>query len=236
MEPEHNEGGSVMFDPVNHLRCVLLAGVSLLAIPAAAQVAPTTPPDTVVRDATPPASSSPASDEGAAVPTDASGDIVVLGFGQTRQTQTLTQADLSLLTPGTSPLKALAKLPGVNFQSADAFGAYEWSERISLRGFNQNQLGFTLDGVPLGDFSYGNYNGLHISRAAISDNLGAVTISQGAGALGTASVSNLGGTILFTTRDPGHAFDVAANGTYGSYDTKRAFVRVDSGDVGPFRA
>lgn len=223
-------------------QAMLLAGISLSAMPAslAAQAATTpagvTPPEAVVQDATAPAPTSTASDEGAAVPTTPAGDIVVLGFGQTRQTQTLTQADLSLLTPGTSPLKALAKLPGVNFQSADAFGAYEWSARISLRGFNQNQLGFTLDGVPLGDMSYGNENGLHVSRAIISDNLGAVTISQGAGALGTASTSNLGGTIMFTSRDPSHRADVAASGTYGSDDTTRAFVRVDSGDVGPLRA
>ena len=38
---------------------------------------------------------------------------------------------------------------------------------INIRGFNQNQLGFTLDGVPLGDMSYGNTNGLHISRAIL---------------------------------------------------------------------
>jgi iron complex outermembrane receptor protein len=164
--------------------------------------------------------------------TDGGSDIVILGFGQTRQVQTVTAADIERLTPGTSPLKAVAKLPGVNFQSADAFGAYEWSTRISLRGFNQNQLGFTLDGVPLGDMSYGNVNGLHISRAAISENLAATTVAQGAGAIGTASTSNLGGTLQFTTRAPGDTADLVASGTYGSNDTIRAFARLDSGDLG----
>jgi hypothetical protein len=74
--------------------------------------------------------------------------------------------------PATSPLKAIENLPSVNFQSADPFGAYEWATRVSIRGFNQNQLGFTLDGVPLGDATYGNLNGLHISRAIITDNIG----------------------------------------------------------------
>lgn len=177
----------------------------------------------------------PAADATPAAADDDSNAIVVLGFGQTRQVQTVTSSDLSLLTPGTTPLKAISKLPGVNFQSADAFGAYEWSSRISLRGFNQNQLGFTLDGVPLGDMSYGNYNGLHISRAIISEDLGTVSVSQGAGALGTASTSNLGGTLMFTSRDPSHTADVVASGTYGSQDTVRAFVRLESGDVGAFR-
>ncbi|MBB5716528.1 TonB-dependent receptor domain-containing protein [Sphingomonas aerophila] len=159
-------------------------------------------------------------------------DVVVLGFGQSRQVQTVTAADLERLTPGTSPLKAISKLPGVNFQSSDAFGAYEWSTRISLRGFNQNQLGFTLDGIPLGDMSYGNVNGLHISRASISENLAATTVAQGAGALGTASTSNLGGTIQFTSRAPSDTADLVASGTYGSEDTIRAFVRAESGDLG----
>ena len=95
-------------------------------------------------------------------------EIVVFGRGETRQVQELSSEDVAELAPGTSPLKAIEKLPGVNFQSADAFGAYEWSQRVSIRSFNQNQIGFTFDGVPLGDGSYGNNNGLHISRALIS--------------------------------------------------------------------
>nr|WP_122973055.1 TonB-dependent receptor [Sphingomonas melonis] len=161
-----------------------------------------------------------------------SGDIVVLGFGRTRQVQTVSAIEMERLTPGTSPLKAIAKLPGVNFQSADAFGAYEWSTRISLRGFNQNQLGFTLDGVPLGDMSYGNVNGLHISRAVISENLASTTVAQGAGALSTASTSNLGGTIEFVSRKPSDTFDLVGSGTYGSNNTWRGFARLDTGDLG----
>ena len=175
------------------------------------------------------AAAAPDVDEAAPVEGD---EIVVLGFGQTRQVQTISAADMERLTPGTSPLKAAAKLPGVNFQSADAFGAYEWSTRISLRGFNQNQLGFTLDGVPLGDMSYGNVNGLHISRAILSENIATTTVAQGAGALGTTSTSNLGGTLEFVSRKPSDTADVVASANYGSNDTVRAFTRIDSGDLG----
>lgn len=207
----------------------LLAGVSLgLLFPLAAQAQ-----DGAVAAA---ASDDPSGSAAAAAADDEAGQIVVLGFGQTRQTQTVGASDMALLTPGTSPLKAISKLPGVNFQSADPYGAYEWSARISIRGFNQNQLGFTLDGVPLGDMSYGNYNGLHISRAIISEDMGAVTVSQGAGALGTASTSNLGGTLVFTSKDPGHTADAVGSFSYGSENSYRAFVRLESGDFGPFRA
>ena len=103
--------------------------------------------------------------------------IIVVGKG-VRHTQTMTAANLAIKTPGTSPIKLVERLPGVNFSSADPFGAYEWAVRINVRGFSQQQMGFTLDGVPLGDMSYGNFNGLHISRAIISENLGEAQIQH----------------------------------------------------------
>ncbi len=208
----------------------LLAGTALLVCIPCAAMAQTA---AGTQDAAAPGQSkiTDAPGDAATASAEESNEIVVLGFGQARQVQTVTGTDIARLTPGTTPIKAIEKLPGVNYQAADAFGAYEWSSRISLRGFNQNQLGFTLDGIPLGDMSYGNYNGLHISRAIISENTGAVTVAQGSGALGTASTSNLGGTLQFTSRAPSDHFDVAGSATYGSDDTVRGFVRVESGDV-----
>jgi len=142
----------------------LLAGTAL-SWPLAAQAA-----DKSVADDKS-AAAAPAADDSAPAAADAT-DIVVIGRGESRQVQRIGAADIDILASGTSPLKAISKLPGVNFQSADPFGAYEWSERVSIRGFNQNQLGFTLDGIPLGDGSYGNVNGLHISRAISSVNIG----------------------------------------------------------------
>lgn len=161
--------------------------------------------------------------------------IIVFGRGEARQVSDISQEQIRLLPPGSSPFRAIEKLPGVNFQSADPFGAYEWSTRITLRGFSQNQLGFTLDGIPLGDMSYGNTNGLHISRAIISDNIASTRVSQGAGALATASTSNLGGTMEFTSRNPAETFGIAANASYGSEDSHRLFLRLDTGDLGRFR-
>ncbi|MFM7405045.1 MAG: TonB-dependent receptor plug domain-containing protein, partial [Erythrobacter sp.] len=163
-------------------------------------------------------------------------EIVVYGKGEVRQVTEIAATDIALTTAGSSPFIALRKLPGVNFQSADPFGVYEWSTRITLRGFNQNQLGFTLDGVPLGDMSYGNTNGLHISRAIIADNIGSTRVSQGAGALGTASTSNLGGTIEFFSRAPQDELGVAGNVTYGDSETFRVFGTLDTGDLGGFKA
>jgi iron complex outermembrane receptor protein len=162
-------------------------------------------------------------------------EIVVFGQGETRQVQEVSSKELLVLAPGTSPLKAIEKLPSVSFQSADPFGTYEWSSRVSIRGFNQNQLGYTLDGIPLGDSSYGNNNGLHIGRAIISENIGVTRVSQGSGSIGTQATNNLGGTLEFFSADPSDGFGVDANLTYGSSNTMRAFGRINFGEAGGVR-
>ena len=157
------------------------------------------------------------------------GEIVVFGKGETRQVQEVKQRDIGLLLPGTSPIRAIEKLPSVNVQSADAFGNYEWSTRVTIRSFNQNQLGFNFDGIPLGDMTYGNHNGLHISRVVSSENIGVVRVTQGSGALGTQSTNNLGGTVETFSMDPMDRLGGQANATYGSDQTIRGFVRLNLG-------
>lgn len=152
-----------------------------------------------------------------------------IGRGQLRSVQGLTKADFEAAVSGLSPLATVSRLPGVNFQSADPLGNYEWSARFTVRAFSQNQLGFTLDDVPLGDMSYGNLNGLHISRAISSENVARAYLSQGTGALETASSSNLGGTLQFYSSAPLEKFGLQAALTTGSSRNRRAFVRLDSG-------
>lgn len=207
---------------MRNLSVLLASAAAVIAMPAFAR--------DVAADGGAPAVA-PVADEAATT----EGAIVVYGTGQSRQVEEIKGTELGLLAAGTSPLKAVEKFPSVNFQSADPFGAYEWSTRITVRGFNQNQLGFTLDGIPLGDMSYGNNNGLHISRAISSDNIGSVRVAQGAGAVGTQSTSDLGGTLEFITLDPKAGFHVDANATYGSSQTMRGFLRVSGGEEGGAR-
>ena len=163
-------------------------------------------------------------------------DVTGYGRGEFRQVESVTSKEIAQLIPGSSPLEAIARFPSVHVDSADSQGAYEWSSRIGVRGFNQNQLGFTLDGVPLGDMSYGNYNGLHISRAVITENVARSELAQGAGTLETASTSNLGGTLQFFTMDPSHTAGGYLAQTIGSHADRRTFVRGETGDTGYGRA
>ena len=155
--------------------------------------------------------------------------IEVTAYGEFRDEQEMQAPTLLEEAPGTSPIKSIAQLPSVNFEAADPYGSYEWAVRISVRGFNQNQLGFTLDDIPLGDMSYGNWNGLHISRAITDENVGRIVLSQGTGALETASTSNLGGTLQFYSADPSDTRAVVVNQTFGSFNAYRTFARFESG-------
>lgn len=158
-------------------------------------------------------------------------DIVVLGLGNSRQVQTVAPKAMAKATAGSSPLRSLGRLPGVNFDSSDARGTYEAATQLSIRGFLSDQMGYTLDGVPLGNMQYRNNNGLSINRALLTENNGPATLSQGSGALGTASTSNIGGTVDFSSIDPTPDFGVDLEQSYGSENSWRSFIRINSGEL-----
>jgi outer membrane receptor protein involved in Fe transport len=157
---------------------------------------------------------------------------IVVTSRRTRSVVTMEGKEIQKILPGVSPLKAIQTLPGVTFLTADPWGNNEQNISLYVHGFSASQLGYTLDGVPLGDQTYGNYNGLSPQRAIISENVGRVTLASGAGDLGTASTSNLGGTIDTFSSDPKEQFGGTIQQTFGSYDTFRTYARVDSGTFG----
>ena len=159
-------------------------------------------------------------------------DSVVVTARTTRSAVALTAPEIQKILPGVNPLKAIRTLPGVLFETSDPWGNNEQNESLFVHGFSTQQLGFTMDGVPLGDQQYGNYNGLSPSRAVSSENVSRVVLSSGAGSLGVASTSNLGGAIETFSRDPSANRTVDVRQTLGSYDTFRTFGRFDTGDMG----
>jgi iron complex outermembrane receptor protein len=158
--------------------------------------------------------------------------VLVTAEHTTNSTVSLGGAQIQALTPGMSPLKAIESLPGVVYETADPWGNNEQNESLVIHGFTTQQLGYTVDGVPLGDQQYGNYNGLSPSRALSSENVARVSLSSGAGSLGVASTSNLGGAIETFSSDPSQTQAGDARETLGSYDTTRTFLRYDTGDLG----
>ena len=159
-------------------------------------------------------------------------NVVEIATHKTRSAVALNKSDIQKIQPGINPLKAIQTLPGVSFQTADPWGNNEQNLSLFVHGFSGQQLGYTMDGVPLGDQQYGNYNGLSPQRAVISENVGSVILSTGAGDLATASTSNLGGTIETFSSDPLATRNLALQQTFGSYKTSRSFVRLDTGAIG----
>ena len=202
---------------------MLLKSASILAIAACLMSA------TQVK-----AQATPASDAPIAKADSAPQEIVVIGGGQTRSVSTLLPSSLDTLPPGTSVQKALNFLPGVMAQSIDALGVNEQSLSLQVRGFSSTHLGYTLDGMPLGDGAYNNYNGLTISRALISENLGRADLATGIAGLSIASTSNLGGALLYTSSNPHKDFGFTASQTLGSDIGRRTYLRLDSGEYNGF--
>lgn len=164
---------------------------------------------------------------------DASADTasaIIVTAKTTRSATAIPQEEIQKILPGVSPLKAVQTLPGVLYITADPWGYNEQNAQIFIHGFAGNQLGYTMDGIPLGDQSYGNYNGLAPQRAVISENVGRVVVATGAGDLATASNSNLGGTVETYSSNPLDKFSIQAAQTFGSYGTSRTFVRIDTGN------
>ncbi|MBC7895786.1 MAG: TonB-dependent receptor [Cytophagaceae bacterium] len=151
------------------------------------------------------------------------------GLGQVRTGNAIGRVDLQVTPGGTSALRAIERLPGVNMQGADPFGLYEWATRVTMRGFQSPQVGQTFDGITLGDMSYGNFNGLNIGRAVDSDNLVTATVTQGTGALGTASSNNLGGVVQYLSDDPANERRFTFRQMLGQASTRRTSGRFDTG-------
>ncbi|PZQ47222.1 MAG: TonB-dependent receptor, partial [Phenylobacterium zucineum] len=162
-------------------------------------------------------------------------EVVVTGSRETRSTVAMESQQIQRVLPGASPLKAIQFLPGVIYRTADPWGNNEQNLSLFVHGFSTQQLGYTLDGVPLGDQQYGNYNGLSVSRAISSENVARVTLSSGAGSLGVASTSNLGGAIETFSRDPSAERGLNVRAMLGSHEANRQFVRLDSGEMNGWR-
>ncbi len=155
---------------------------------------------------------------------------LAIGTDQVANTISITREALLSAPAGVSGLKMLEGLPGFNVQANDALGLYEFGNSVSVRAFNFQQIGFVLDGAPMGRSD--QFGGSPIFRYVENENLARVTASQGAGDVTQPSYASLGPIVRYVTIDPAETFGVAATLTTGSDRLKRGFVRVDSGEYG----
>ncbi|WP_260928061.1 TonB-dependent receptor [Novosphingobium sp. 9] len=173
----------------------------------------------------------PATDAGADDAGEANA-IVVTSAKTTRSATELSGVEIQKILPGVSAFGAIQTLPGVMYQTADPWGNNEQDMSLYIHGFAISQLGYTLDGLPLGDLAYGNITGISPQRAVISENIGNVVVATGAGDLGIPSLNNLGGAIELSSSDPLKRRGLQLAQTVGSYGTSRSYGRYDFGSFG----
>ena len=76
------------------------------------------------------------------------GEVIVTVARTARSSVELSGQEAQKLLPGMSPLKAVATLPGVIYETADPWGNNEQNLSIFVHGFSTQQLAYTMDGVP----------------------------------------------------------------------------------------
>ncbi len=146
-----------------------------------------------------------------------------------KQRSTITQAFFDTQPAGQTIFQGLNMVPGLNFTSTDPYGASGCDLR--LHGLDGAHISFTWDGMPLNDT--GNY-AIFTNQVVDPELVDNVIVNQGTTDVDTPTASAVGGVIGITTAKPLDAFGVLGQFSYGDDDFKRGFIRVDSGEIGPW--
>jgi iron complex outermembrane receptor protein len=126
--------------------------------------------------------------------------------------------------PTASPYQLIDMLPGINTSSQDATGLFGGS--LTMRGFNSDQIGFTIDGAPVNDS--GNF-AVYPQEYVDSENLEEIFVTQGSTDTDAPHVGATGGNIGIVSNNPTDYFRVKAAQTFGELNMFKSFIRLDTG-------
>jgi iron complex outermembrane receptor protein len=141
---------------------------------------------------------------------------------------TIGQGFIAKQLPISNALTALRLVPGADVGQDNPFGVSERSD-LSVRGIDQSQMGFVLDGMPLGD----PHNYLPDTNEWIdNENIQSVSLTQGTSELSSPVLSASGGLVEVETRDPSHQMGGTLSESGGNFHSSREFVRFETGDIG----
>lgn len=129
--------------------------------------------------------------------------------------------------PTSNPFQMLNLLPGVNAYSYDATGLFGGGIRV--RGFNADQLGFTIDGAPVNDS--GNF-AVYPQEYTDSECIDNIFVTQGSTDVEAPHIGASGGNIGINTITPLDERNVRVAETVGSNHLNRTFARIDTGKLG----
>ena len=128
---------------------------------------------------------------------------------------------------GLNPMQLIEMLPGVNTTSTDPMGLT--GGHMSMRGLSESQIGFTLEGFPINDI--GSY-AVYPQEIVDAENLRTIAVEQGSADLDTPHMNATGGAVNMYLLDPKSHLGGKLVGSYGNYNARRIFGRLDTGYVG----
>jgi iron complex outermembrane receptor protein len=137
---------------------------------------------------------------------------------------TITAEELEKQRPTGNAYEALEMLPSVNSYNYDATGLFGGG--MSLRGFNSDQIGATINGVPVNDS--GNF-AVYPQEYVDQENTCSQTVTQGSTDVDSPQVGASGGNFNIVTCNPENDQRVRVMQTIGQLDMHKTFVRYDTG-------
>ncbi len=159
---------------------------------------------------------------------------LAIGRDEATNTVAVTREELLSAPSGISGLKMLETLPGFNVQTDGALGLYEFGNSVTVRAFNLQQIGFVLDGIPMGRSDA--FGGSPIFRYVDNENLGSVVASPGAGDVSLPSYASLGPIVSYNSVDPEETLGGTIAYTVGDDNLQRSFLKLETGEIGGFSA
>lgn len=137
---------------------------------------------------------------------------------------TVTAEELAKQRPTGNAYDALALLPAVNTYSYDATGLFGGG--LTLRGFNSDQIGATINGVPVNDS--GNF-AVFPQEYVDQENTCTQFVTQGSTDVDSPQVGATGGNFGITTCDPEDKTRFRVAQTLGQLHISKTYMRFDTG-------
>ncbi len=144
---------------------------------------------------------------------------------------TVTAEELAKQRPTGNAFDALTLMPSVNTYSYDGTGLFGGG--LTLRGFNSDQVGATVNGVPVNDSgSFSVYPQEYVDL----ENTCSEFVTQGSTDVDSPQVGATGGNFGITTCEPEDKFRFRVAQTVGQLNLKKTYLRVDTGKFANDRA
>ena len=137
---------------------------------------------------------------------------------------TITAEELAKQRPTGNAYEALELMPAVNSYNHDATGLFGGG--LTLRGFNSDQIGATINGVPVNDSgSFAVYPQEYVDQ----ENTCTQFVTQGSTDVDSPQIGATGGNFGITTCDPSKTKRIRLAQTLGQLNLSKTYARYDTG-------